>query len=291
MGPMTFGIDAAPERPEAPAVGPLPAIPPDGEGPATPEIDEGEHAPTGDGRGAWRGCPFVLVPEGEWRAAQPIREHRCTAARPPAPLTQEKQRRLCLEPAFTACPAYSEALRRRDEVLASAGLAGAPPRRPFVRTVPVIVEGPAPRRWSGGALGGLQRSSQLGLVLVIVVAAIALALARLPGQRPAGLTVGSPTTAPSVTATLAPASAPPSATPPPTVAPSTTAPPTVALATPLSTTPAPSSVVATGTYRVKRGDTLFVIAQRFHTTVRVLQQLNGIVDPSYIQVGQVLKVP
>lgn len=45
------------------------------------------------------------------------------------------------------------------------------------------------------------------------------------------------------------------------------------------------------TYVVERGDTLFSIARRFDTQVRVLQDLNGIDDPNRIATGEVLIVP
>ena len=44
-------------------------------------------------------------------------------------------------------------------------------------------------------------------------------------------------------------------------------------------------------YVVKKGDTLYSIAKRFHTDVPTLQQLNHITDPSKLAVGQKLKVP
>ncbi|WJQ02854.1 phage tail family protein [Geobacillus stearothermophilus] len=44
------------------------------------------------------------------------------------------------------------------------------------------------------------------------------------------------------------------------------------------------------TYVVKSGDTLSGIAAKFKTTVKTLQQLNGIKDPNRIYVGQKLKV-
>lgn len=45
------------------------------------------------------------------------------------------------------------------------------------------------------------------------------------------------------------------------------------------------------TYVVRRGDTLTQIAKRFHTTAFALAHSNGIVDPSAIRVGQLLRVP
>jgi LysM repeat protein len=44
-------------------------------------------------------------------------------------------------------------------------------------------------------------------------------------------------------------------------------------------------------YVVQPGDTLFRIAARFNTTVGAMAQLNGIVNPSLIRVGQQLIVP
>ncbi|TPU60581.1 LysM peptidoglycan-binding domain-containing protein [Acinetobacter baumannii] len=45
------------------------------------------------------------------------------------------------------------------------------------------------------------------------------------------------------------------------------------------------------THIVKKGDTLFEIAQKNHTTVRALERLNKIDDPNKISVGQVIKLP
>ena len=45
------------------------------------------------------------------------------------------------------------------------------------------------------------------------------------------------------------------------------------------------------TYRVKEGDSLFAIAQRFDTSVRALVRLNKIDDPHLIKIGQELKIP
>lgn len=45
------------------------------------------------------------------------------------------------------------------------------------------------------------------------------------------------------------------------------------------------------TYTVQSGDTLFLIAQRFGTTVERLAQVNNITNPDFIFVGQVLTIP
>ncbi|MCK4090051.1 LysM peptidoglycan-binding domain-containing protein [Acinetobacter radioresistens] len=45
------------------------------------------------------------------------------------------------------------------------------------------------------------------------------------------------------------------------------------------------------THIVKKGETLFEIAQKNHTTVRALERLNKIDDPNKISIGQVIKLP
>lgn len=52
--------------------------------------------------------------------------------------------------------------------------------------------------------------------------------------------------------------------------------------------PAPAS--PSGTYTVKKGDTLSAIAKRYGTTYQQLAKINGIPDPNKIYPGQVLKV-
>ena len=44
-------------------------------------------------------------------------------------------------------------------------------------------------------------------------------------------------------------------------------------------------------HTVKKGETLFSIAQQHHTTVRVLERLNEIKDPNKISIGQAIKLP
>jgi LysM repeat protein len=125
-----------------------------------------------------------------------------------------------------------------------------------------------------------------GAALIVVLAALAVLAARLPGAVPA-----SAGASPSATASVAPASsAPARATPVASVEPSATpsAPPSAAA------TPAPTATPTAGaamTYRVKSGDTLSAIAARYGVTVADLQQLNNIKDPRFLQIGQVLKIP
>lgn len=55
------------------------------------------------------------------------------------------------------------------------------------------------------------------------------------------------------------------------------------------TQPAPSQS-ASGTYTVQSGDNLSTIASKYGTSYQTLAQLNGISNPNYLYVGQVLKV-
>ena len=51
------------------------------------------------------------------------------------------------------------------------------------------------------------------------------------------------------------------------------------------------TIVDTNTYIVKKGDTLYSIAERYGTSIEILCQLNGIENPNLIYVGQTLILP
>ena len=55
--------------------------------------------------------------------------------------------------------------------------------------------------------------------------------------------------------------------------------------------PAASPTSKPQTYKVKSGDTLSSIAARFHTTAKIIEQLNDIKSPFVIHPGEVLKLP
>src|SRR5438270_13099919 len=51
-----------------------------------------------------------------------------------------------------------------------------------------------------------------------------------------------------------------------------------------------ASSAGVGSYTVRPGDSLSVVAKRLGTTVAALVKVNGIVDPNKVKVGQVLKL-
>ncbi|MGE5509569.1 MAG: LysM peptidoglycan-binding domain-containing protein [Chitinophagales bacterium] len=59
----------------------------------------------------------------------------------------------------------------------------------------------------------------------------------------------------------------------------------------MSTTPPQVCPAGSVPYTVKRGDTLYLIAQRLGTTVDALTNLNPKINPAVLQIGQVLCIP
>src|SRR4051794_25888590 len=56
-------------------------------------------------------------------------------------------------------------------------------------------------------------------------------------------------------------------------------------------TPPPSPTPETTTYRIQTGDTLSLIASRYHTTIGALMRLNNLSNPQLVVIGQTLLVP
>lgn len=94
--------------------------------------------------------------------------------------------------------------------------------------------------------------------------------------------------APGVTAPMA-VSAP--AFPAVTQNPPPKAPPKPAAETKAAAKPAPPSTAGAATYKVAKGDNPYTIAKKLGVTSADLLKLNGIEDPTKLQIGQVLKVP
>jgi LysM repeat protein len=236
-------------------------------------------------------CPYLGTPDGSWRSAAAVREHRCLAVNPPVALAPEKQRRLCLVAAHTGCATYGAAMASRDGLPHERSA-----NRPVARMTPVILDhGRFDLRMP--EIHADRASGQAVLVGVLAIALVAILVARPSGG--AGATGPGPAS-PSTNAadsTQPAAVASPSQAPEPTdtvpsVDPLASTDPAVSEPEP-SSAPSASTAPATSgaTYKVKSGDTLSAIAARFDTTVRVLVDLNGIADPSRLRVGQVLKLP
>lgn len=81
------------------------------------------------------------------------------------------------------------------------------------------------------------------------------------------------------------AAATPAADQPTPTEPAQPAPPTAAATT------APAAAPAATTYIIQRGDTLWLIGQRFGLTVSQLMAANGIPNPNYIYYGMALTIP
>jgi nucleoid-associated protein YgaU len=154
-------------------------------------------------------------------------------------------------------------------------------RRQFARTTPVVVDR---GRTSFGlpSFGDRRQLGQIGLVVLMVAALGAILLARIGQPGTPGLAAGG---SPSPNGSLA---ASPSPTPRPTPTPSTS--PGPSASSPVKS-PAASPTSKPQTYKVKSGDTLSSIAARFHTTAKIIEQLNDIKSPFVIHPGEILKLP
>lgn len=225
-------------------------------------------------------CPYLVAGDGSWQSAQAIRDQRCGAFEPSAPLTPAKQRSLCLVIAHLSCATYIAA----HEHAASTGIArasardGEPNLWPVTRSRLIVLE-PDRRLFAFGG-SRVRVGGQVGLIALMIVAFLLLIVARtsspstpvgaIPSSSAIALLSPSPHPTPSPAASAA-ASAAPSATP--------------------RVTPKPTNGPNRQRYRVKAGDTLSEIAVKFGTTMRVLKRINDITDPTLIRPGQVILVP
>lgn len=228
-------------------------------------------------------CPYLLAPDG-WRAARPVREHRCTAVVPPPPLPGELQRSLCLTARHPTCDRYLAAARVRDERpgIGEAARLNPLPAWAEIRTAPLILDGrppgegrrgipdPRPVRFTAARRSGV-------VAALVVAAALITVLALAGGNRPSasdsppGVGVGGEASGSPPASSIASAAS---------------------SLSPTSGASVPSGpAVAAGTYRVRRGDSLRRIAERLGTTVAILRALNDLGDPPRIRVGQLLNVP
>jgi LysM repeat protein len=241
-------------------------------------------------------CPYLAAAGGAWRSSSPHREHRCGAVEPPAPLSSEKQRRLCLSDEHGSCPTFRAARASRAAMLApgvdpAAVAAADAARRPIARSSAIILEHPrlsAPRaRWPVD-----RAMSQVALVGLMIVAVLALAIARLPGPGVAAVAAPSATASPTASPTARPTARP---TPRPSPSASGSAPvPSAApsgVVSGVTATPHASAAPSfEETYVVKKGDTLYGIASTFGATVAELKSLNNLTSND-LKIGQKLKIP
>ena len=130
-------------------------------------------------------CPYLLAEGGAWRSARPASEHRCHAVRPPAALTGDQQRRLCLVAAHAECPTFVDARQHHQQALLDAGvhverLAG---RRTtaLTRPIPVLLERPSSGPRAPSITGRTRRLAEVGLVLIMLLAAGLVLAARFAG--------------------------------------------------------------------------------------------------------------
>jgi hypothetical protein len=237
-----------------------------------------------------RGCPFLLADAGGWRLDVPSREHRCAAFVPPAPLSPEKQIRLCLTPAHPTCATYLASLAARSARLGTASGSRAT-RWGLARTTTVIEDPGGVRAWLLGV--ALDRRRWPAIPAILLVATLfTLAVSGFRGETPSSAVASaSPgATAPSSTripVTPAPSTAAPTTgpTPPPTPVPS--APPTAAP----TAAPTQAAEPTFRSYTVRSGDTLSGIAARYDTTVAAIVNLNDLRNANQLDVGQVLLIP
>ena len=228
-------------------------------------------------------CPYLLVASGQWRNAEPSREHVCMSEEEPVPIGLDTQRRLCFDD-HRACARYEAAARTyRTQVPLV-------PQRPIARTAPVVVERgrqPLP----GPRLGDRRTLGQAALIVAMIAAAGALLLARVGSPSGGGAAVRSASPNPGSSVAVVGQASPSPRSPAPSPSLSSSPSPTAAPSPSHTPKPTASHKPSGKTYTVKPGDTLSSIALKFATTVKVLSNLNGITDPKLIKPGQVLKLP
>jgi LysM repeat protein len=226
-------------------------------------------------------CPFLRSRDGSWSSAYASRELRCWAVEPAAQLAPPKQRQLCVTAGHGECATYIAAMRSDAHLVRSD--AGGASLWPAASPVPVALE--SVRARSGLSIGVPRTGGQALLVGLMVVALVVLVIAR---TTPLGGAAAGTSPAPSVSsAASAAVGASPSVSPSPTPTATSTPQPTPS-ATP---SPTPKPTASPRTYKVRAGDTIAMIAAKFHSSVKAIVEANNIVDPRLIHPGQVLIIP
>lgn len=208
-------------------------------------------------------CPFLRARDGSWRSASPAREHRCWAADPPSELPVLTQQRLCLVRVHDGCERFLHARELR-----SAGFTrdrqdpggrdrqdAAVGSRQRERAMPQGKRGV----WAGaGSVVARRRWFMSGVVVLAGAAVIGVIAFGGRGSGVPGESPGAPFAVP---------------------APSVVGP---------DETPGPDGFRR---YRVRAGDTLRTIADRFGITVRELRNANELGDPPRLEPGDLILVP
>ena len=262
-------------------------------------------------------CPFIATgADSSKRSSQPSAAHSCFAKRPAEPIDLQRQGEICLTPTFTACPIFL-AWASREAAQTVDGPAPQPlPFGTLAASAPVDLAAaslgtdeiadeyddvPEGSIWSAAPTPG-EPSYELSPAEEERVRVVplhkrrsmddeapraALRLPRIPGgtRGAAALLVFAavvlfslPTILKGVNGFIAGVTATPtpSASPTSDVSPSPTP------------TPEPEAVL----YRVKSGDTLGRIAERFQVSIDVIMSANPeITSPELIRVGQELIIP
>jgi LysM repeat protein len=225
-------------------------------------------------------CPYVRSADGTWRAATPVRDHRCFAMDPATEIPFLTQQRLCLTSEHAGCERFAHAQERRVAALARDRIA---PERveaarfgPFASGVPLAVEPQRPDEDATAAIGSASPPRRMRLVAFggagALGAVLLLAVLLTGAARPEV-----PVPSPSPTGVAAP----PTSSPTPR----------------RSASPRPESTPGgVRRYRVKEGDTLRSIARQFNLTVRELRALNPDLDAAIkqrdpLEAGTTLMVP
>lgn len=209
-------------------------------------------------------CPFLRARDGSWRSASPAREHRCWAAEPPSELAVLTQQRLCLVRAHDGCERFLHARELRSSALArdrQAARGGVPVARRRARPRGRRADGlrASVESWVAQvlALPSVVRVAVTGLGVALVLLLVVLLSG---GDGP-----DSPVTSPGPSL----------------------------VGEPRSSFEIGSSFGPDGMrrYRVRQGDTLRTIADRFGISVRQLRNANDLGDPPRLEPGDVILVP
>lgn len=208
-------------------------------------------------------CPFLRAQDGSWRSASPARDHRCWATDPPSELPVLTQQRLCLMRAHDGCERFLHARELRSSALArerpGRDAEGADLAADLAES---RVSGPSPgmQRFLDG-VGTLPRVVSVGAAAGVAGLIVLGALAAGGGGAPAV----SPSPMPVPTESARPGASP--------------------------SAEASPGAVGPRRYRVREGDTLRTIAERFGVSVRQIRAINDLGDPPRLEPGMVILVP